>query len=185
MRRGKEAGLAVTAALAVCAIAMLAAPTAGAKTKTFVSGPISLPIPNNAPTGVFSPIGVGKKGTVRDVNLAVRISHPNMSQLNLYLFRGQKYVPLATGVGGDGNNFGSGSADCNGVFTVFDGAAPTFIQTGSPPFNGAFRPEGTLALFNGDRTKGKWRLFAYDSTAGTSGNIDCWALGLKFKKKKK
>jgi hypothetical protein len=101
------------------------------------------------------------------VNVGVRVSHPNVAQLHVYLFRGQKYVPLATNVGGAGNNFGSGSADCNGTFTVFDGAAPTFIQTGAAPFNGAFRPEGSLGLFDGDKPKGTWRLFIYDDTGGT------------------
>jgi len=167
-------------------VAMLAVPgVAGAKSKIISSGPINLPIPNNAPTGVFAPIGFGKKGKVKDVNVGVRISHPNVSQLNLYLFKGEKYVPLATTVGGTGNNFGSGAADCTGVFTLFDGAAPTFIQTGSAPFNGAYRPQQSLALFNGDQTKGDWRLFAYDEAGGTSGLVNCWVLGLNYKKKKK
>ena len=73
---------------------------------------------------------------MKDVDVAVRISHPNVSQLNLYLFKGEKYVALARNVGGTGNDFGSGTADCAGTFTVFDGAAPTFIQTGATPFNG-------------------------------------------------
>jgi subtilisin-like proprotein convertase family protein len=185
VRRGKDAGLALTLALLVSSAALLAAPGfAGAKTKLLSSGPINLPIPNGAPTGVFSPIGFGKKGTVRDLAVGVRISHPNVGQLSLYLFKGEKYVPLATTVGTAGNDFGSGSPDCNGVFTVFDGAAPTFIQTGAPPFNGAYRPQGSLGLFDGDQSRGKWRLFAYDATAGTAGILNCWVLGIEYKKKK-
>jgi subtilisin-like proprotein convertase family protein len=171
--------------LAAGAIAMLALPgVAGAKSKAFSSGPINRPIPNNDPVGVFAPIGVGKKGTVKDVNVAVRISHPNDSQLSLYLFKGDKYVRLASGVGGAGNDFGSGPADCTGSVTIFDGAAPTFIQTGVAPFNGIFRPSESLADFNGGKTKGTWRLLAYDDTGGTSGLVNCWVLGLKYKKKK-
>jgi subtilisin-like proprotein convertase family protein len=185
LRRGKEAGLAITLAVAAVAAAMLCSPgIASAKSKLFLSGTINTPIPNNTPTGVFAPIRVGKKGTVKDVNVAVRISHPNVSQLNLYLFKGEKYVALARNVGGIRNDFGSGTADCAGVFTVFDGAAPTFIQTGSAPFNGAYRPAESLAAFNGDGSKGTWRLFAYDQAGGTSGLVNCWALGLNYKKKK-
>jgi subtilisin-like proprotein convertase family protein len=185
VRRRNEAGLAIKLVLIASAVAVLAAPgVAAAKQKAFFSGPLNLPIPNNAPTGVFSPIGVKKKGTVQDLNVAVRISHPNLSQLNLYLFKGQKYVPLVTNVGGTGNNFGSGSADCNGVFTVFDGAAPTFIQTGTAPFNGPYRPQQSLGLFDGDKTKGTWRLFVYDEAGGTSGNLNCWGMGLKYKRKR-
>lgn len=185
MRRGKHVGLAVGLGLVASAVVLLALPSmAAAKQRTFSSGPVNLPVPNNAPTGVFSPIGVGKKGTVQDVNVAVRASHANVSQLNVYLFKGQKYVPLATNLGGTGNDFGSGTADCNGVFTVFDGAAPTFIQTGAAPFNGAFRPQQSLGLFDGGKSKGTWRLFIYDETAGTAGFLNCWALGLKYKKKK-
>ena len=176
---------AAVALLAVGVIAMLAVPgAAGAKSKAFSSGPINRPIPNNDPVGVFAPIGVGKKGKVKDVNVAVRISHPNVSQLSLYLFKGDKYVRLATGVGGAGNDFGSGTADCNGTFTIFDGAAPTFIQMAGAPFNGAFRPSESLAAYNGDKTKGTWRLLAIDSTGGTSGLVNCWVLGLKYKKQK-
>ena len=134
---------------------------------------------------VRSAIGVGKKGTVKDVNVAVRVSHPNVSQLSLYLFKGDKYVRLASGVGGAGNDFGAGTADCVGTFTIFDGSAPTFIQTGSAPFNGAFRPSESLATFNRDKTKGTWRLLAFDSAGGTSGLVNCWVLGLKYKKAKK
>jgi subtilisin-like proprotein convertase family protein len=185
LKRGKEAGLALTLALvAAVAVALVAPAGATAKVKLLSSGPINLPIPNAAPTGVFAPIGFGKKGTVKDINVAVRISHPNVSQLNLYLFKGEKYIPLATTVGGAGNNFGSGAADCTGTMTVFDGAAPTFIQTGNAPFNGAFRPQQSLALFNGDQSKGTWRLFAYDQAGGTSGLINCWLLGINYKKKK-
>ena len=165
MKRGKEAGLALTLALvAAVAVALVAPAGATAKAKLLSSGPINLPIPNAAPTGVFAPIGFGKKGTVKDINVAVRISHPNVSQLNLYLFKGEKY--------------------CTGTMTVFDGAAPTFIQTGNAPFNGAFRPQQSLALFNGDQSKGTWRLFAYDQAGGTSGLINCWVLGINYKKKK-
>jgi subtilisin-like proprotein convertase family protein len=185
LRRGKEAGLVGVALVAVAVMALAAPGAATAKSKTLFSGPINTPIPNNTPTGVFAPIGFGKKGTVKDIDVGVRISHPNVSQLNLYLFKGEKYVPLATTVGGAGNNFGSGAADCTGVMTVFDGAAPTFIQTGSAPFNGAFRPQQSLALFNGDRSKSTWRLFAYDQAGGTSGLINCWALRIDYKKKKK
>lgn len=175
---------ATVAVAAVSASTILAVPgVAGAKSKLFTSGPINRPIPNNDPVGVFAPIGVGKKGKVKDVNVAVRISHPNVSQVSLYLFKGEKYVRLASGVGGTGNNFGSGAADCAGTFTIFDGAAPTFIHSGTAPFNGAFRPSESLAAFDGDKTKGKWRLLAIDDVGGTSGLVDCWLLGLKYKKK--
>ena len=36
-------------------------------------------------------------------------------------------------------------------------------------------------LFHGDQSKGTWRLFAYDDAGGTSGLIDCWALGVNYK----
>ena len=68
---------------------------------------------------------------------------------------------------------------------MFDGAAPTFIQTGAAPFNGAYRPAESLGLFNGDGLKGTWRRFCYDQAGGTSGLVNCWALGLDYKKKKK
>jgi subtilisin-like proprotein convertase family protein len=181
--RSRDAAVALTL-VAACAVAALAVPAAaGAKSRAFSSGPINRPIPNNDPVGMFAPIKVGKKGTVKDVNVAVRVSHPNVSQLSLYLFKREKYVRLATGVGGAGNNFGSGSADCNGTFTIFDGRAPTFIQSGTAPFNGGFRPSESLTAFNGGKTRGTWRLLAIDDTGGTSGLVNCWVLGLKYKKK--
>jgi subtilisin-like proprotein convertase family protein len=88
--------LAAAAVTALLAAALLAAP-AGAKTKTFSTGATAIPIPDATPftpspgyeAGVaVSDLKVTKKGTIKDLNAAVQITHTDTGDLNLYLFKG-------------------------------------------------------------------------------------------------
>ncbi len=106
--------------------------------------------------GSFSEIGIGKKGTVRDVNVAVRISHARREPAQPVPVQAVRSTyALATGVGGTRNDLGSGQQpDCTGAMTVFDGAAnSTLMSDRRAPFDGAYRPQGSLPLFDRDQVK--------------------------------
>jgi subtilisin-like proprotein convertase family protein len=171
---------------AALAIAAFAAP-AGAKlkTKTYVNGtPMAIPDdpgPGAAGGQVLSGISVKGKGEVKDVNVGVRITHPRDSDLHIYLFRGETYALLSAANGGRNNGYGAGTADCNGQPTVFDGAAPGFIQFATAPFAGAFKPQQTLGVFDGDNAKGSWGLVVFDAANGATGTLNCWRLQVKRK----
>lgn len=133
---------------------------------------------------MFAPIKVANKGKLQDVNVAVRISHPSVSQLSLYLFKGEKYVRLATGVGGAGNNFGVRVRGLQRHVHDLRRRGADVHPDGSGPVQ---RPVQALRV--ADRVqrrqpKATWRLLAIDSTGGTSGLVNCWVLGLKYEKKR-
>jgi subtilisin-like proprotein convertase family protein len=183
--------LAPLCAVLVGAVAMaaLAAPAgAKTKTKTYSSGNINVPIVDDPGAGApgpfaISPIKVKGKGKIKDVNVGVRITHTRDRDLRIYLFRGETYVRLSGGNGGRGNDYGVGSADCNGQQTVFDGGAPTFIQFGDAPFAGSFKPEQSLGWLNGLKAKATWRLVVFDAEKGQAGTIHCWTMRIKRKVK--
>ena len=179
----------VAALLAVAATALLAAPaSAKTKTKTYSSGPIHAPIIDN--TFNLYPLRAKGKGKIRDVNVAVRITHPFDRDLDIYLVSPRaKFVQLSSDNGGSNNDYGSGAADCTGAFTVFDDLGTIPINAGRPsaaaPFAGTFKPEQPLASFNGAKAKGTWQLLVSDDEPRDVGTMDCWELTIASKKKKK
>lgn len=48
------------------------------------------------------------------------------------------------------------------------------------PFTGAYRPEGRLAVLNGENISGAWILRVCDSSSGDEGTIDNWSLDFNF-----
>lgn len=181
------------AGLASLAALVLAAP-AGAKTKTKtlsnatpVSIPDATPGINGLPGAVFDDIGVGKKGIIKDVKVGVQIAHPDTSDLQLWLFKDEQYIPLSFFVGGPTTaNMGSGTG-CTGGITVFDGAAPLSIFQGDNPFDGSFRPTQNslpLGVYSGEQFKGAWRLLALDFAPpppASIGTINCFQITVKYK----
>lgn len=164
--------------------------TAGGKTKLFSSGPINMPIPDR--TGpisfeVSSNLYVKKRGTIKDVDLAIRITHPDTTDLDLNIFKGLAGgVLLVDHYPKDGvaasPDFGSGAAGCSGaVFTTFDDSAPLSITAGLNPFAGSFRPEQALRDFKGGRMQGKWSLGLHDGTPTDAGTLNCWQLLIRYK----
>jgi subtilisin-like proprotein convertase family protein len=187
--RGRLAGLG-TVAVAAFAVAALSAAPAGAKvkTKTYSSGTVNAPITDH--TLNRYPIKVGGKGKVKDVKVAVRISHAFDADLDIYLVSPRaEFVRLSTDNGGSGNDYGSGAADCTGTFTMFDDPATTPINAGTPPavapFAGSFKPQEPLTAFKGAKRKGTWQLLVSDDDATITGSLHCWQLTIASKAKKK
>jgi hypothetical protein len=196
---GRTSRLARLAVLGSCAAValVLTAPAAGAKVKTKVysSGPIGLPIPDGA--GVSEPvrtppIRINKRGKILDVNVAVRITHPDTTQLDVsvfdnnfkggYLFDHEPKdgaIPLSP-------DLGAGPGDCTGSFTVFDDQAPLAISSATNPYVGSFvptfesAPDRILKSFKGKSLEGRYRLEVGDSTAGRIGYVNCWELIIRY-----
>lgn len=114
---------------------------------------------------VFVPVAVtGLSTALSDVDVKVNLTHPRLSDLDLFLISpGGTRVELASDVGGTGENF---------VNTIFNDAAATAITAGSAPFTGSFRPEVPLSRFNGQSGNGGWLLEVVDDNptaiAGTT-----------------
>jgi len=179
---------------AAALLAVLVAPTAAAgKVKTFSSGPINRAIPD--PVGgtgfeIAPSIKVQRKGRVKDVNVAVRISHPDARQLeigassipsggvlrfNRLKENGQLNEPA-------GADFGTGAPACEGaMFTVFDSQAAIPIFGVAPPFAGRFQPATPLSVFNGSQLRGRWYLDLSDVTPGGAGILHCWQITVRYR----
>jgi subtilisin-like proprotein convertase family protein len=181
--------------LAMLATAIIAAP-AGAKTKTKtlsnatpVPIPDASPPPNSVPGAVFDDIGIGKKGTVKDIKVGVQITHTDTGDLELWLLKDTQPVPLSfnnSGPGADDDNYGSGTG-CVGGMTVFDGAAALQLFDSTNPFDGSFRPDQNslpLGVYNGEQVKGTWRLLVVDDAPVDTGTITCFQLTAKYKVQK-
>jgi autotransporter-associated beta strand protein len=119
----------------------------------------------------------GFTGPLLKATVSLWITHPIDSDLAISLISPDGVtVPLST-ANGSGANFGSAcSPDPNR--TTFDDGAGTSITTGSSPFVGTFRPQGSLATVARTSANGNWRLRITDSFAGSLGALRCWSLTL-------
>jgi subtilisin-like proprotein convertase family protein len=127
--------------------------------------------------------GLNPRGKLVDVNVGVRATHAQATDLEFYLASPRGVINLSSDNGGNGNNYGSGPASCVGQFTLFDSDNPTAISTPGlqAPFAGSFAPEESLdtlqGLGNKKATNATWTLLAEDdSNANPAGTLDCFKL---------
>lgn len=99
-----------------------------------------------------------------DIDVKVNIAHTYDEDLTLILIHPDgREVILIQNQGGSDNNFDA---------TVFDAEASTPIQSGSPPFSGAFRPLGDLSVFYNSSAQGNWRFKVIDNATQDTGVIE-------------
>jgi subtilisin-like proprotein convertase family protein len=163
---------------AACLVALLvlAAPaSAHAATRTYSTGPISVPVPDG---------GAGERallvrdaGPVSHVAVEVRVEHPRDRDLTLTLTSpAGRTVTLFAGRG-NGSNLGTGR-DCGGVLTEFDDSFGEPLDSGSPPYVGAFQSDQPLSAFDGEPAPGRWTLRVRSAAGGGAGTLLCWRLTL-------
>ena len=113
----------------------------------------------------------GVAGVVSDLDVVLTINHTYDADVSVSLVSpaGTRLV-LFSHVDGSGDDF----AD-----TVLDDEADGSIVDGVAPFSGMFRPEGSLAVFDGEDPNGTWTLEVSDSyAAADDGILDGWGLRL-------
>ncbi|MFN8705731.1 MAG: proprotein convertase P-domain-containing protein, partial [Planctomyces sp.] len=98
------------------------------------------------------------------------ITHIYNSDLDVFLIapNGTR-VELFTDVGDAAVNFTS---------TTLDDEASSFITSGTAPYTGTFRPEGSLAVLDGIAIAGTWTLEITDDSAADIGTLNSWSLQL-------
>lgn len=106
-----------------------------------------------------------------DVNVTLTLTHSFLADLDIYLVspRGTRIELVSDLV----------SNEPDMISTSFDNAAPTGILTGSSPFTGRFRPEGTLENLNGENPSGVWTLEITDDNPTDFGTLKSWALNIE------
>lgn len=116
----------------------------------------SLPIGPNEGSTVNLPINFTQDYLVSDVNVTLTITHPNVSDLDIYLIAPDgTRVELSTDNGGEGDDY---------VDTVFDDDASIDITDGEAPFTGSYVPEGDLNILNGMSSAGTWTVEITDDS---------------------
>ena len=109
---------------------------------------------------------------VSDVDVWLNIAHTQDSDLEVALESPSgTFVELFSGVGGSGDGF---------IGTVLDDEAALAITSGTAPFTGTYRPEGSLADFDGEMANGVWTLWITDTVpASEDGAILSWGIDLQ------
>ncbi|MBU3822841.1 proprotein convertase P-domain-containing protein [Flavobacteriaceae bacterium XHP0103] len=107
-----------------------------------------------------------------DVNVTVNISHTWNEDLDIYLISPTgTTVELSTDNGGNGDNYNN---------VTFDDASTNTLPTGNTTLSGTYRPEGSLASFNGQNSNGDWTLRVTDDTNWDGGTINSITLNLCY-----
>ena len=135
-----------------------------------------VPIHRRFPTDISSTIDVsGVNGTVSRMNVAISLAHSYTGDLRISLSGPDSQKVLLVGrEGGSGDHFFN---------TLFDDSSTTSITQASAPFSGIFRPEESLATFNGLDPSGTWTLRIQDVAYMDGGSLNRWAMGIVVKEK--
>lgn len=174
------------------------------KTRTvFQNGAQSLIPDRPAGGGSFvgtldSTINVGRamKGRrVGDVDVSIRVTHPDLDDIDVYLISPNGAKVFLTGnhdgIGNAATGYGTGNADCSGAMTTFsdetanfvsDSASGTIVEPGQivSPWAATVQPEGfPLSAMDGGKARGRWTLRILDFTNGDQGTLNCWKLRIK------
>lgn len=175
----KRAAMVLTAIsmMAVSLVGPLAGPAAAVGPYTSTDVPKTIPDGSGVPA--ISTITVADAGPIVDIDIRVRIQHtfPGDLVLTLQSPAGTEVVLSAeNGIEGTLPNYGGGTANCSGTFTVFDDNAAAGIVDGNPPFLGQYQPEEALSTLNGESVTGPWKLKVSDEIAEDGGSISCWKM---------
>lgn len=130
----------------------------------------------DAGQGTFrSTIAVADLFAIADVNVSVRINHPNAADLDVFLIapNGTR-IELFTDVGGTGDHFGT-----DVVWTTLDDEASASVAAGKAPFAGVYRPEGRLNVMDGLPSNGNWTLEIVDDYKRNVGRVIGWSIALR------
>ena len=129
---------------------------------------VDTPVAISDNSTVTSVIPVAIAGTVADLDLLLDISHTYVGDLSAKLISPSGVeVTLFSNIGGGSNDF---------TQTYFDDEASASITSGTAPFTGNFRPEGSFSDFDLGSTLGNWTLSITDSAGGDVGFLNSWSL---------
>ena len=122
---------------------------------------------------ITSSITVTDNKIIQDVNVTIgSITHTYDGDLDIYLIAPDNTrVELSTDNGSSGDNYTN---------TIFDDEATTSITSGSAPFTGSFKPEGTLSTLDGKNAQGVWKLEVTDDSSGDTGTLNSWSITFTY-----
>ena len=140
-------------------------------------------IPDNSNVGLRSTIAVpaiAGNPTVQNLQVGLNITHTYDGDLRVTLIApdGVTRVVLSNRHGGNGDNFVNTRFRDSATLSIaaFDTDANGDGITDGPPYNGLYRPDGSLANFNGQSISGNWTLLVQDVAGGDVGTLNSWSL---------
>lgn len=140
---------------------------------TYPSTNVPLPIQDigNIVSTLVVPTVVPASGLISDLNVTLSINHSWDGDLDISLIApdGTTTVDLTSDNGASGDHY---------INTTFDDTAAVAVIDASPPYNGTFKPEGTLSVFNGLDQAGTWTLLIQDDKAFDAGILNSWSLNV-------
>jgi subtilisin-like proprotein convertase family protein len=139
-------------------------------TTSFVTRTVRNMTPASIPdlSAITSALTLTPTDMIADLDVTLNLTHTFDSNLVITLTAPfSRSVRLVAGRGGSGSNFTN---------TVFDDEAATSVVSGSAPFSGRFRPEQTLAHFDGYSPQGLWTLAIADGVGGDTGRLLSWGI---------
>ncbi|HEX8103234.1 MAG TPA: proprotein convertase P-domain-containing protein [Solirubrobacteraceae bacterium] len=146
----------------------VAIPTGAPGAPSTTSASPGIAIPDGDATGVTTSMTLPAGGRVADVDIKLNITHTYDGDVQAFLIHPDgTTVKLFAGVGDSGHNF---------TDTVLDDEAATSIVSGTAPFTGSFRPEGSLAALDGKPIGGVWELKLVDTAAQDTGTLTSWGI---------
>ena len=131
----------------------------------------SLPHPIPDQNTISVTLMVTEPHEIADLDIWLTITHTHDADIDVCLRSpAGTQIELFTDVGGDGDNFEQ---------TWFSDQATMPITSGTAPFTDTYRPEDSLADFNGEISKGMWTLIVTDDTGGNIGALAKWGLRIQ------
>ena len=127
------------------------------------------------PTSLSTSITIPDSVPINDLRLRLTLASPADSSISATL-TGPNGVTINLFTGANLSTSGTGVNFSN---VIFDDNAKTSIDLGTAPYSGTFKPEGTLATFNGIMAAGVWTLTITDSSPNSTGPVavlDGWSL---------
>ena len=94
-----------------------------------------------------------------DSDLQFTLSHETITDTVIYR------------VGADGDNF---------INTRLTDVADLYIEEGTAPFTGQYKPHSPLSSFAGLDPNGEWKLSIYDAVSGNTGTLQAWGIKLYY-----
>ena len=132
---------------------------------------VPVTIESESPTNVSSQITVSEvQRRLSHLSVTIDVDHTYTSDLEISLLGPNNQRVLLVGrEGGSGDNFRE---------TTFDDRSPSSIGTALPPFQGIFRPQEQLAIFNDIDPNGTWELGVEDRASFDGGSLNRWSLSM-------
>lgn len=126
-------------------------------------------------TDIFVPAA----GKVLDIDLALDIAHTSICDLQISLVSPAGTFACINSY--DIYTFVPHRQNFN--WTIFDAESPFYIDDGTPPFSGAYRPNGpdSLTDFYGEQSYGIWQVRVYDGVLGDTGTFKAARLDFRIK----